>query len=239
MVLKVYDTVDEEILSMAEYIVALANKSLANSERFSFALSGGKSAKKLYDILTNDQFRNKIDWQKIDFFLGDERYVPHTDDASNFKMAKETLLVPLHIPSSNIFPVNTSIPPDDAASDYWSTIQHYFKGEEPRFDFILLGFGDNSHTASLFPFTPVLNDTTPGVKPVWLQDQQVYRITLNAPLINLAKNIAFLVYGKEKASAVFHVIKGYRDIQRHPAQLIEPVSGEVYWFLDKEAASEI
>jgi len=103
----------------------------------------------------------------------------------------------------------------------------------------LLGLGDNSHTASLFPHTPVLHDTTPGVKEVWLQDQQVFRITLNAPLINEAKQIAFLVYGEAKAIAVHHVLEDDENIDEYPAQLIDSIVGEVQWFLDEAAAADL
>ena len=107
------------------------------------------------------------------------------------------------------------------------------------FDIILLGLGDNAHTASLFPHTPVLNDTTSSIKAVFLEDQKIYRITFTAALINNAHNIAFLVYGKTKAIAVQHVIEGKKDIQNSPAQLIAPVKGQLLWFLDRAAATGI
>ena len=105
------------------------------------------------------------------------------------------------------------------------------------FDLVLLGLGDNSHTASLFPYTPVLHDRLPGVKDVYLKDQQVFRITLNAPMINEARHIAFLVYGEGKAIAVHHVLEDEEDIEQYPAQLIEPIIGEIEWFLDEAAAA--
>jgi 6-phosphogluconolactonase len=102
---------------------------------------------------------------------------------------------------------------------------------------ILLGLGDNAHTASLFPHTPVLQEKSSSVKEVFLNDQQVYRITFTAPLINQAHHIAFLVYGKTKAEAVHHILEGEKDIERYPAQLIDPEEGELTWFLDESAAS--
>jgi 6-phosphogluconolactonase len=103
----------------------------------------------------------------------------------------------------------------------------------------LLGLGDNSHTASLFPHTPVLHDRTASVSEVWLEDQQVFRITMNAPLINEAKHIAFLVYGEGKAIAVHHVLEDDEDIEEYPAQLIDSIVGEVQWFLDEAAAENL
>ena len=125
-----------------------------------------------------------------------------------------------------------------AAQEYSKKLQLFFNGEIPAFDLILLGLGDNSHTASLFPNTPVLKDELPGVKEVWLADKQVYRITLNAPLINLAKNIAFLVYGEDKAEAVQHVLEGEKNINEYPAQLIR-TDDTVEWFLDEAAAAKV
>jgi 6-phosphogluconolactonase len=152
-------------------------------------------------------------------------------------MAKKALFEPLEIDHSHIFPVQTELGPKEAAERYQEEIEEFFDDEELSFDLILLGLGDNSHTASLFPYTPVLHDRTPGVKEVFLPEQQVYRITLNAPLINEAKHIAFLVYGEAKAEAVHHVLEDDEDIENYPAQLIEPIVGEIQWFLDSAAAS--
>lgn len=239
MQLKIYETVDEVLKGIAEYVVSLINGNVAENRRFSIALSGGNSPKKLYALLASDAFKNQVDWESIDFFFGDERYVPQTDAASNFRMVNDVLFKPLNIPENHIFPINTALHPAESASEYWNDITVYFKNNAPCFDLILLGVGDNSHTASLFPHTPVLNQATPDVQSVYIEEQQVYRITLNAPLINLANNIAFLVYGKEKADAVHHVLEGERDIQEFPAQLIQPSAGNLVWFLDKESASKL
>jgi 6-phosphogluconolactonase len=152
-------------------------------------------------------------------------------------MAKNALFIPLMIDTDHVFPVDTSLSPADAAAKYDQEIEEFFDEDEMSFDLILLGLGDNSHTASLFPHTPVLHDRTPGVKDVFLTDQQVYRITLNAPMINEARHIAFLVYGEGKAIAVHHVLEDEEDIEEYPAQLIEPIVGEIQWFMDEAAAS--
>jgi 6-phosphogluconolactonase len=141
------------------------------------------------------------------------------------------------IDAGHVFPVDTSLSPADAAKKYQGEIEEFFDEDELSFDLILLGLGDNSHTASLFPHTPVLHERTPGVNEVFLPDQQVYRITLNAPMINEAKHIAFLVYGEGKAIAVHHVLEDDEDIEEYPAQLIEPIVGEIQWFLDEAAAA--
>jgi 6-phosphogluconolactonase len=236
MKLNIFNTENEVLAALAAYFVKIADKSIAAHGKFSVALSGGNSPKKLYELLAS-AYHDKVEWGKVYFFFGDERNVPQTDKDSNYLMAKTALFDPLHISASNIFPVDTSLPPKEAAQKYEEEIEQFFDEGELSFDLILLGLGDNSHTASLFPFTPVLHDRTPGVKDVFLEGQQVYRITLNAPLINEAQHIAFLVYGEAKAMAIHHVLEDDEDIEDFPAQLIEPIVGELEWFLDTAAAA--
>jgi 6-phosphogluconolactonase len=239
MKLNVFNNEDEVLNGLANYFVATAAKSIADHGQFSVALSGGNSPKKLYELLASPLFKDKVEWSKVHFFFGDERYVPHTDPQSNYLMAKKALLEPLDLSYKQIFPIDTSVSPEEAAKKYTTDINYYFAGTDVRFDLILLGLGDNSHTASLFPYTPVLHDKTVSAKAVYLEDQKVFRITMTAPLINQAYHIAFLVYGEGKAIAVHHVIEDKTDIENYPAQLIKPKDGEVQWFLDTAAASLI
>lgn len=236
MELNIFNTESEVLDALAEHFVKLAKEAIAAQGKFSVALSGGSSPKKLYELLASS-YADEVEWEKVYFFFGDERNVPHTDPESNYLMAKKALFAPLAISPDHIFPVDTTLDPKDAAAKYEEEIVEFFDEEELSFDLVLLGLGDNSHTASLFPFTPVLHDRIPGVKEVFLQDKQVYRITLNAPLINEAKHIAFLVYGEGKAIAVHHVLEDDEDIEDFPAQLIDPIVGEIQWFLDVPAAA--
>jgi len=236
MKLNIFDTEDQVLDALAEHFVAIANEAISARGKFSVALSGGNSPKKLYELLAS-AYHDRLDWEKVYFFFGDERNVPQTDKDSNYLMAKNALFVPLMIDTGHIFPVDTSLSPADAAEKYEDEIDEFFDEDEMSFDLVLLGLGDNSHTASLFPYTPVLHDRLPGVKDVFLTDQQVYRITLNAPMINEARHIAFLVYGEGKAIAVQHVLEDEEDIEQYPAQLIEPIIGEMEWFLDEAAAA--
>ncbi|HEY0244702.1 MAG TPA: 6-phosphogluconolactonase [Mucilaginibacter sp.] len=238
MELNVFNTEDEVLVALAEYFVRVAQDAITTKGKFSVALSGGSSPKKLYELLATS-YRTHLDWEKVYFFFGDERNVPKDDKDSNYLMTKKALFDPLEISTTNIFPVDTSLAPKEAAQKYWETIEDFFEDEELSFDLVLLGLGDNSHTASLFPYTAVLNDITPGVRAVWLEDQKVYRITMNAPLINEARHIAFLVYGEGKAIAVHHVLEDEEDIDNYPAQLIDSIVGEVQWFLDEAAAAHL
>jgi 6-phosphogluconolactonase len=237
--INIFNTETEVLANLAAYFVTIANNAIVERGRFSVALSGGSSPKKLYELLSSPAFKEKVDWQKVDFFFGDERYVLQTDSNSNYLMAKKALFEPLKIEPAHIFAVNTSLEVDNAAEQYTAAITKYFAGGEMRFDLVLLGLGDNSHTASLFPHTTVLHDINPSVKAVYLGDQKKYRITFTAPLINQAHHVAFLVYGDTKATAVHHIIEDERDFENFPAQLIAPIEGNLQWFLDATAASQL
>lgn len=230
---------DKVLNSLAEYIVKKASKAIAERERFAIALSGGSSPKKLYELLASPAFRNRIEWDKTFFFFGDERYVPQTDADSNYLMVYNALFAPLDIEEANIFAVDTALSPEKAAIEYTNVIKVFFTEKEWRFDLVLLGLGDDAHTASLFPGTAVLHDTEPAVKENFLKNKQVYRITFNAPLINQARAIAFLVYGESKKTAVQQVMSGARKTELYPAQLIAPQNGEVQWFMDTAAAASL
>jgi 6-phosphogluconolactonase len=236
MELHIQPTAEQVLAELADYFVEQAGRAIAARGRFVVALSGGNSPKKLYELLASPAYREKVDWKKVYFFFGDERNVPATDAESNYRMAREALLEPLGISASQVFAVDTALSPAEAAAAYTRTIKAFFGAEEDCFDLVMLGLGDNSHTASLFPHTPVLHDASVGAREVFLADKNVFRITLTAPLINQARAVAFLVYGADKAAAVQRVLHGARDVDEFPAQLIAP-AGELRWFLDQAAAS--
>ena len=235
----IYKTEKELLNAIADYLVQSAKESIETDGQFNVALSGGNSPKKLYQLLSSTLYKNKVEWKKVNFFFGDERYVPENDSQRNSLMVEDSLFLPLHISKSQIFKVDTTLSPDNAAAAYFDLIQSHFKEKPIQFDLILLGLGDNAHTASLFPFTAVLTEKSINFKSVFLKEQQVYRITMTAPLINQSKKIAFLVYGKDKAIAVSEILEGDVDANKYPAQLINPLNGDVDWFLDEPAAALI
>ncbi|QAA83092.1 6-phosphogluconolactonase [Aequorivita sp. H23M31] len=240
MELQVFIEIDEMINSLAQLIKKSSQEAISTRGQFNFVLSGGSSPKRLYELLASEPFKNSMDWPNIYFFFGDERYVPENDSQRNSLMAKETLFDRLNISDSNIFMVDTTYSPSKAAQNYNKTINLHFNNKPVHFDFILLGLGDNAHTASLFPFTSVLDETKPTVKSIFVDELDMYRITMTAPMINRARQIAFLVFGKDKADAVSHVVlKTKYWPQHYPAQLISPRKGELFWFLDIEAGSLI
>ncbi|QOW11838.1 6-phosphogluconolactonase [Kaistella flava (ex Peng et al. 2021)] len=240
MDLHIYNNVDEVMNALAQSICHASELAIKKRGRFNFVLSGGSSPRKLYELLASKNYHNKIAWNKTYFFFGDERFVPENDSQRNSLMVKEVLFDPLKITKSHIFNVNTTGSPEEAAQKYQKAITSHFQTEPVEFDFILLGLGDNSHTASLFPNTPVLEETEATVKSVFVKEVDMYRITMTAPLINQARNIAFLVFGEGKAEAVFHVLKDPSGSdKKYPARLIKRQEKKVQWFLDRTAAARL
>jgi len=227
------------LAAMADFITIQAHDSIARWGRFNLALSGGSSPRNLFRLLASEDYRHKVEWGHVYFFFGDERYVPSGHPDSNFRMARESLFVPLNIAGEQIFAVNTTLSPVESARAYEQEIVKHFHGQLCRFDLILLGLGDNAHTASLFPQTSVLHEKNALVKEVFVEEVDMYRITFTAPLINLANRVAFLVYGASKAAAVRHILEDPYNPEEYPAQLIQPESGALYWFLDEAAAEMV
>lgn len=237
MELHIYKTADETIKGLADFFVDTVNAAIENNGKCSVVLAGGNSPKKLYELLASASYSGKIPWSKIFFFFGDERNVPFTDKDNNGLMAKQSLFDPLNIDEAKIFYINTSLSPDEAAADYAKKIQLYFGKEPIRFDLVLLGLGDNAHTASLFPYTKVLYEMKALVSALYIEEIKAYRITMTAPLINESAAVAFLVYGESKARAVFNILEGEKNIERYPAQLIDLSEGSVDWFVDETATA--
>ncbi|RYF40790.1 MAG: 6-phosphogluconolactonase [Cytophagaceae bacterium] len=224
----------------ADFIAKRIKEVLKTQDRFTIALSGGSTPKALHELLAKAPYVDQIPWLQLHVFWGDERYVPATDKESNYRMAKETLLQPLNISPQQVFPVDTGLSPEAAAKAYQANLERFFDEGEIRFDLILLGMGDDAHTASLFPYSAILHDSEAAVRAVELPEKQTWRITMNAPMINNAARIIFLVTGPEKAEALKHVMNEDPEgliIDLYPAQLIR--NERVAWFVDRAAAQRI
>jgi len=251
MQLNISKNIDELSWRAAEWIVDVIHETLKLQDQFTIALSGGSTPKKLHLLLASDEFKNKVDWQKLHVFWGDERYVPFSDERNNAKMAFDTLLDHVAVPTSQIHIMRTDIAPEDSAGEYEEILKEYFPEaaasfvhrpdfDSPySFDLVLLGLGDNSHTLSLFPGEEVIHEKNSWVKAVFVREVNMERITLTPPIVNLSKRIAFLVSGSEKASAVSHIISDRYLPDLYPAQIIKPVRGELFWFLDAAAGQMI
>jgi 6-phosphogluconolactonase len=205
--------------------------------RFTVALSGGSTPKAMFQTLAETPFADALPWRSIYFFWGDERSVPPDHPDSNFRMANEALLSKVPIPRENIFRIQAEDEDHErAAANYSETLQTFFAEERPSLDLVLLGMGADGHTASLFPGTTALRvDDRPAVAN-YVEKFQSWRITLTADSINRARNIIFLVAGADKAPALKEVIRGPRNPEQYPSQLIEPAHGALLWMVDEAAA---
>ena len=202
----------------------------------SIVLSGGSTPRMLYRIMAS-QFRTRIPWAQVRVFWGDERYVAPDDPRSNFGMAKEILLDQVSCPAAHVHRMPTHFAdPDLAAREYERTLRSCFDGEWPDFDLVLLGLGDDGHTASLFPGSPALAETTRWVVATTAAAEPRLRLTLTLPALTHALTIYVLVAGSNKAPALQHVLAGAGDWIRYPAAAVRLAAGTVIWWADREAA---
>ena len=231
--------IDELSNRVADWITAYIEKTLRKQERFTLVLSGGNTPKRLYQLLATPEYSNRVDWTKIHFFWGDERYVPFSDDRNNAKMAFDTLLNHVPVNKENIHLIRTDIKPEDAAAEYEKVLQNYFPDKSHSFDLVLLGMGNNAHTLSLFPGYSVVMEKEKWVSTFFLREEQINRVTLTAPVINAAACIIFLVSGADKAAALHQVLSQEYDPGLYPSQVIQPYTGELFWWIDEAAAVDL
>lgn len=234
--IKIFPNIEELNNFAAEKFVGIGNDAIKKRGRFTVALSGGSTPKTLYEKLLSDNFREKICWKSVFFFFGDERNVPAESEESNFRMANENLLKPLDIDTDKIYRWKTEMEiPEKIAEDYALGIEYFFHGV-PEFDLILLGLGDDAHTASLFPNTKALNETEKIAAANFVEKFDSYRLTLTFPVINKAANVMFIVSGENKAEALREVLHGKFQPDNFPAQNVKPENGNLWWLVDKAAA---
>jgi 6-phosphogluconolactonase len=237
--LKVFSTAEAMNESTARLLLDLAEKSVKERGRFVLCLSGGNTPLGLYTLLSMKPFSELVPWKRTYIFFGDERCVPSDDERNNAYMATSALLSKIDLPLSNIFPIPVDLPPAEAAKKYEESLQRFFGEEVPRIDLILLGLGDNGHTASLFPGTAVLSEKSRWVKEVYVDELNMYRITMTIPLINKARHVLFLVTGEDKSQILKTVLTAPFQPEKYPAQLIRPEIGDVSWYADDKSSSRL
>lgn len=242
MQLHIAKDINELSIQAADFIVAHINKTLETNSRYTIALSGGSTPKLLHELLASDAYKNNIDWSKLHFFWGDERFVPLSDDRSNAKMAYETLLDKVPVIKEQIHVIQTeNITAEASAEAYEKLLHEYFPAGQTdhapttTFDLVLLGMGDDGHTLSLFPGTPVIHEEKKWVTAFYLDAQNMYRVTLTHPVANHSACVLFMTAGKGKAHALKEVLQGAYNPDLYPSQIIKP-SGELHWFVDEAAA---
>jgi 6-phosphogluconolactonase len=220
---------------LAEELVAAINESAAENRPCTIALSGGSTPELLFSLLGN-HFSNSAEWDYAHFFWGDERCVPSDNSESNYGMARRKLFDRIEIPVANIHRIKGDAVSESEAVRYSNEILKFTETREglPRFDLIILGLGEDGHTASLFPGNTELIESD-KICEVAVTNQ--CRITITAGVINNANRVVFLVTGKKKAEIVEKIIKKKEGFKNYPASLIVPVYGDLLWYIDIEAGS--
>jgi len=232
------NTPQELFQAAAAEFIGLAEHFVHGHGRFTVALSGGSTPKHLYTLFASDVVPS-IACDNIFFFFSDERHVPPDHPDSNYRMAQEFLFSKVPVPPENIFRIHTEEDAGTAASMYEETLQRVFTlkaGEFPRLDLILLGLGPDGHTASLFPGTAALNESSRLVVVNWLEKFKSYRVTLNYAVIDNAANVSLMVSGGEKAYVVRQILQDGVDLS---AKRVQPRDGRLLWLLERAAAGEL
>ncbi|MDQ3820554.1 MAG: 6-phosphogluconolactonase [Acidobacteriota bacterium] len=235
-----FDNPEEVARAAADRFVEIARAAVGARGRFSVALSGGSTPKRAYELLASTEYRDKIDWAKAHIFFGDERCVPPDDAESNYRMANEAMLSRVALPGRNVHRIQGVGDPVANARLYEDELRTFFNDAAwPRFDLVLLGMGDDGHTASLFPGSAAINEQRAWVAANWVEKFKAYRITLTLPAINHAAHIAFLVTGESKADRLSEVLGGTNSSAQLPSQLIKPADGSLEWLIDKAASARL
>ncbi len=221
--------------AVAELFIATGRMAAAERGAFRVALSGGNTPRAAYELLGQEPLRDELSWSDVFIYFGDERCVPPNDEQSNYRMAQETFLDAVGIPHANVHRIRGEADPGQAANEYASILRADL-GDAPRLDLMMLGLGLDGHTASLFPGTPPDTDDDSLVRAVYAQSQMMWRVTMTPKVINLARTVVFAVEGAAKAQILAAVYQGPIDPVKYPAQIVQPVSKRLLWFVDELAA---
>jgi 6-phosphogluconolactonase len=240
---EIYENTDTLARQAARYLSELSRDFIRSSGRFTLVLSGGSTPKGLYEKLAQTDGSGRIHWDSVHIFWGDERCVPPDHPESNYGSARKSLLDRIPIPPRNIHRIRGEMEPQEAAALYEKDLKAFFfpgpaaSPGVPRFDLILLGMGDDGHTASLFPGTAALHERKCWAVACHVDNTKSWRVTLTPQVINAARNVFFIVSGREKARCLKEVLQGPCRPDELPAQAVRPDAGRVIWMVDAEAAS--
>lgn len=238
----VYDTPQRLAHAAAEVFAKYAADGVAARGVARIAISGGSTPKRMLALLAEEPFRSQISWERLRFYWVDERCVPSDHADSNYRMTREQLLSKVPLAEENVFRMEGELNPEDGASRYEATLRNSFRlegAEAPAFDLVLLGMGDDGHTASIFPNTSAIDAMGTLVAANHVPQKDSWRITLTWPVINHGRRVVFLVEGAAKAEVLREVLLGGYDPDRLPAQLIRPENGQIGLLLDAEAARRL
>lgn len=237
---RIFRSLREISRSAATIFVEQSMKAIQEQGRFLVALNGGSTPAGTFDLMASE-YREEVDWSHVHVFWGDERCVPASDLESSYGQARDLLLHHVPIPESNIHRIEGELAPAEAAKDYSMVLQKFASStlNWPRFDLVYLGMGEDGHTASLFPGSPV--DVPEAVLPVTgsYQNRPAERVTLTPPVLNSARLVVFMAAGEKKAATLAEVLSGRYNPERYPAQRIEPKDGKSIWLVDEDAAGRL
>ena len=240
----VFPTVENLLLEAASRIMGLVSKSVQEERGFYLVLAGGSTPKRLYEILADQIEKSGAIWNHVHIFFGDERCVKPDHPDSNFKMATDAFLSKVKLPDSHIHRLKGEADPATAALDYENEIRTAFglvvgDCSIPSFDLVLLGMGADGHTASLFPETVALTERSKMVVANWAPRLSAYRLTMTPVILTRSARVFFLVTGADKAKRLSEVLEGPYCPNQTPAQLVSPDAGEITWFIDNAAATDL
>jgi len=220
----------------AEIFTEAAGAAIRERGRFHVALSGGSTPRAAYELLASGHYADHLDWGLVHVWWGDERCVPPEDPASNYRLAHAALLSKVPIPAENVHRMRGELEPEAAAAAYASELAAHF-GDELRFDLVLLGLGEDGHTASLFPGSAALKERQRWVATNWVDSLDSWRLTLTYPAINASRRVFFLVSGVAKSDILQAVLA---DEQGHyPASRVHLADGKLLWVVDEAAAGDL
>jgi len=245
--LRVHPTALALMRATAEEVIAAAVAAIEMTGRLAIALAGGSTPRQLYALLATAPYAARVPWARVEVYFGDERCVPPDDKASNYRMARETLLAHVPLPATRVHRVHGEDAPEIAAAAYERALRTAFATPTgpPQsvlgrcLDLLLLGMGDNGHTASLFPHSRTVHERERWVVADTVDATPKERVTLTAPVINAARHALFLVAGADKAPMLRRVLEGPHDPDALPAQLVAPTDGRLTWMVDAAAAAEL
>jgi 6-phosphogluconolactonase len=234
--ISVYPDLEALSRAAADLFAERAAQAVADHGRCAILLAGGETPRRTYELLAEEPLRDQVPWGSLHLFWGDERSVPPDDPRNNARMVHRALLDRVPVPAGQVHPIPGDRDPRQAADEYEELLSRFFAGAAPRFDLVLLGLGDDGHTASLFPDSPVLEERQRWASATRRAGEEIGRVTLTPPLINQAELVVFLVAGDDKATVLREVLENYPDPRSRPARMIMPEQGELRWMVDQAAA---
>jgi 6-phosphogluconolactonase len=255
--IEIFSTPEQLADAVARHVVARAADAITETGRFTLALSGGSTPRAAYARLAADDLAHQVEWERAHVLWGDERCVPPDDSRSNYRMAKEALLDRVPIPARQIHRIRGEDEPEKAAADYERELRALLCQPErdchpgidchpslalrmtAGLDLVLLGLGEDGHTASLFPGQDAVHETSRWVMAVPAPDKELWRVTLTPAILNSARNVTFVVVGESKAARLQQVIEGPFTPDLLPAQAIRPRQGRLTWMVDEAAGARL